>query len=72
MSHIDDASTLTVAWWKSSYSGVQSDCVEFGIVDELVAVRDSKIPMGPALLFTREQMIALVSAVRDDLAFEAA
>ncbi|MGO4747414.1 DUF397 domain-containing protein [Streptomyces sp. 2MCAF27] len=51
MSHIDDASTLPVTWWKSSASGAQSDCVEFGIVDaHVIAVRDSKNPKGPALL----------------------
>ncbi|MGO4420658.1 DUF397 domain-containing protein, partial [Streptomyces sp. MCAF7] len=38
-------------WWKSSASGAQSDCVEFGIVDaHVIAVRDSKNPKGPALL----------------------
>lgn len=65
MSHIADASTLLVTWWKSSYSGIQSDCVEFGIVDgQAVAVRDSKNPQGPALLLSREQAGALVGAIR--------
>ncbi|MDT0453279.1 DUF397 domain-containing protein [Streptomyces hesseae] len=39
-------------WRKSSYSGVQSDCIE--IADGLPAltpVRDSKNPHGPTLLF---------------------
>ena len=66
MTRIDDASTLPVTWWKSSASGTQSDCVEVGIVDgESVAVRDSKRPAGPALLLSREQMTAFVSAVRE-------
>lgn len=64
MAHIDDSSTLPVTWRKSSASGTQSDCVEFGIVDEeIVAVRDSKRPTGPALLLTRGQVAGLVSAV---------
>ncbi|MCX5161859.1 DUF397 domain-containing protein [Streptomyces sp. NBC_00264] len=66
MAHIDDSSTLPVTWWKSSASGTQSDCVEFGIVDDqLVAVRDSKRPTGPALLLNREQVAGLVAAVRE-------
>ncbi|GGR25255.1 DUF397 domain-containing protein [Streptomyces netropsis] len=66
MSHIDDASTLPVSWWKSTASGAVSDCVEFGIVDErVVAVRDSKNPTGPALLLSFGQVHGLVAAVRD-------
>jgi Domain of unknown function (DUF397) len=66
MSHADDASALPVTWWKSSASGTQSDCVEFGIVDaETVAVRDSKDPAGPALLLSHEQVSGLVDAVRE-------
>ncbi|MFE9340882.1 DUF397 domain-containing protein [Streptomyces sp. NPDC007063] len=66
MSHVDDASTLPVSWWKSSASAAQSDCVEVGTVDDRsVAVRDSKNPTGPALLLTRGQLSAFVSAVAD-------
>jgi len=65
MTHIENASTLAVEWWKSSASGSQSDCVECGIVDgQTVAVRDSKNPTGPALLLTRGQLAGLVSAIR--------
>ena len=63
MSHVGDASTLPVTWWKSSASAAQSDCVECGIVDaETIAVRDSKNPHGPALLLTCEQMTTFVTA----------
>nr|WSZ96615.1 DUF397 domain-containing protein [Streptomyces sp. NBC_00857] len=63
MSHVDDASALPVAWWKSSFSDAGTQCVECGIVDdETIAVRDSKDPHGPALLLAREQMITFVSA----------
>ncbi|MFI7102852.1 DUF397 domain-containing protein [Streptomyces sp. NPDC050161] len=64
MSHVGDASTLPVTWWKSSRSDSGAQCVECGIVSEgAVAVRDSKVPEGPALLFTRGQLSAFVSAV---------
>lgn len=61
---VRDASALPVEWWKSTASGAQSDCVECGIVDGAkVAVRDSKSPAGPALLFGREALSAMVTAV---------
>ncbi|HWU08609.1 MAG TPA: DUF397 domain-containing protein [Streptomyces sp.] len=61
---VRDASTLPVTWWKSSASAAQSDCVECGIVDaDSVAVRDSKNPTGPAVLFGRAALTAMVGAV---------
>ncbi|MEU3354185.1 DUF397 domain-containing protein [Streptomyces sp. NPDC037389] len=39
-------------WRKSSYSGVQSDCIEIADgIPALTPVRDSKNPHGPVLLF---------------------
>ncbi|MEU7134776.1 DUF397 domain-containing protein [Streptomyces sp. NPDC046261] len=67
MTHVDDASILPVRWWKSSASGAVSDCVEVGIIGddgEVIAVRDSKRPTGPALLFDYGQMRGLVAAIR--------
>ncbi|MYR46582.1 DUF397 domain-containing protein [Streptomyces sp. SID5910] len=65
MNHIADASTLPVTWWKSSASGAQSDCVEFGIVNvATVAVRDSKAPTGPALLLDRASLAGLVDGIK--------
>ncbi|WP_425295747.1 DUF397 domain-containing protein [Nocardia abscessus] len=44
---------LGVQWFKSSYSGTHSDCVEVAFLDgDNVGVRDSKNPTGPALVFT--------------------
>ncbi|MFH9423707.1 DUF397 domain-containing protein [Streptomyces sp. NPDC017529] len=64
MIHVGDASVLSVSWRKSSYSDTGAQCVECAIVDaETVAVRDSKDPHGPALLFDRGQLAAFVSAV---------
>ena len=42
------------AWRKSSRSGDQGACVEMAPVSGVVAVRDSKDPAGPALLFTTD------------------
>lgn len=39
-------------WFKSSYSGGQTDCVEVAwLADGRVGVRDSKNTAGPALVF---------------------
>ncbi|MFK0160713.1 DUF397 domain-containing protein [Streptomyces sp. NPDC090493] len=56
------------AWFKSSYSGSdQSQCVEVADVRPglgRIAVRDSKDPEGPALLFTPGQFAAFVADAR--------
>ncbi|MET9142830.1 DUF397 domain-containing protein [Streptomyces sp. NPDC004042] len=65
MNNVDDASTLPVTWWKSTYSDSGAQCVECGIVGAgTVAVRDSKTPHGPALLFTRAALSAFAAAAR--------
>ncbi|MFE4205349.1 DUF397 domain-containing protein [Streptomyces goshikiensis] len=67
MTHIEDASTLAVTWWKSSRSDTGAQCVECGIVDagrQMVAVRDSKAPAGPALLFSFDALGALVDGIK--------
>jgi hypothetical protein len=53
-------------WRKSTRSGSSGNCVE--VADNLlhgVAVRDSKDPDGPALVFTAAQWQAFVGGVKD-------
>ncbi|MGC4805303.1 DUF397 domain-containing protein [Micromonospora sp. DT233] len=38
-------------WRKSSRSGDEGACVEVAVVPDAIAVRDSKDPAGPALIF---------------------
>ncbi|MEU2584783.1 DUF397 domain-containing protein [Streptomyces avermitilis] len=61
-----DAATLS-GWRKSSYSGNDADsCVE--VLDDHpcgVPVRDSKIPHGPALVFSSVGWSSFVTAVKD-------
>jgi hypothetical protein len=54
----------SVAWHKSSYSGQGGDCVEVAALPGLAAVRDSKEPDGPALLFTAEAWAAFLAEVK--------
>ena len=53
-------------WRKSSYSnGSGGECVQVALrIPELVAVRDSKNPDGPRLIFSHEEWRAFVAAVR--------
>ena len=53
-------------WFKSTRSGPNSDnCVEVAFVGEVIAVRDSKNPEGPALIFTTAEWDAFVGGAKD-------
>jgi hypothetical protein len=52
-------------WHKSSYSSNNGNCVEVARnIPAVVAVRDSKNPDGPALVFTADQWRAFASGAR--------
>lgn len=54
------------AWRKSSYSGVLGNCVEVAaLVSGEVAVRNSRHPGGPALIFTEAEWVAFRSGMQD-------
>jgi hypothetical protein len=50
-------------WFKSTKSANNGQCVEVAFVDGQVAVRDSKNPTGPALVFTTSEWNAFVGGV---------
>ena len=54
----------TAQWRKSSHSGANG-CVEVAQSDDQIAVRDSKDPSGPMLLFTPREWRAFLDGVRD-------
>lgn len=54
-----------VAWRKSRRSGSGENCVELARVPGVVAVRDSKNPGGPPLVFDPATMGAFISAIKD-------
>ncbi len=52
-------------WCKSSHSGTAGNCVEVAdLHDGHRAVRDSKNPTGPALIFTPADWAAFTAGVR--------
>ncbi len=52
-------------WRKSSHSATQTNCVEIARVADVVAVRDSKDPNGPVLVFTPSEWAAFLAGARD-------
>jgi hypothetical protein len=54
------------SWRKSSYSNSQGNCVEFAALpDGSVAMRNSRDPLGPALVYTRAEIAALLAGAKD-------
>lgn len=52
-------------WVKSSFSGAQGNCVEFAkLADGQIAVRNSRDPHGPALIFTRDEVAAMLRGAK--------
>jgi hypothetical protein len=53
-------------WRKSSYSQpTQSDCVEIADVARSIAIRDSKDPDGPMLLFGRGEWQSFAARIKN-------
>ena len=60
------ATQLTVAFWrKSRHSNSDGACVEAAALsDGRVAVRDSRHPEGPAMIYTRTELATFVRAAK--------
>lgn len=68
MSHpngVPAADLGSVVWRKSSVSNPTGECVEFAVLDSGdVAVRNSRDPQGPALVYTPAEISAFVDGVK--------
>lgn len=56
-----------VPWQKSRRSNPSGNCVELAVLPAGagVAVRNSRDPHGPALIYTRDEIVAFLGGVRD-------
>jgi hypothetical protein len=55
-----------VTWRKSRHSGQIGNCVETTALDSgEIALRNSRYPSGPALIFTRDEMAAFLAGAKD-------
>ncbi len=53
-------------WQKSNRSNPSGNCVELAALsDGAIAMRNSRDPAGPALVYTRDEIAAFVAGARD-------
>jgi hypothetical protein len=56
---------LSRAGWRKSVRSSANGCVEVGLVDDQIVVRDSKDRQGPVLMFTANEWEAFLGGARD-------
>ncbi|NRQ30535.1 DUF397 domain-containing protein [Nonomuraea sp. NN258] len=60
------AGRLPVVWRKSRWSNPNGNCVELaGLPTGEIAMRNSRFPEGPALVYTRAEITAFVLGAKD-------
>lgn len=64
---VEVAVLTTARWHKSTCSGSEGNCIEVShSLPGAVAVRDSKSPSGPALVFTHDEWTAFLARMRPE------
>jgi hypothetical protein len=56
-----------LAWQKSHRSNPSGNCVELAALPDAagIAVRNSRHPEGPALVYTRDEIVAFIEGAKD-------
>jgi Domain of unknown function (DUF397) len=63
---IPAAELTDVTWQKSKHSNPNGACVEVAVLpDGEIAVRNSRFPGGPALVYTRAEIAAFLAGAKD-------
>ncbi|MEU7436121.1 DUF397 domain-containing protein [Streptomyces sioyaensis] len=55
-----------VTWEKIPFSGGNDNCVEFDVIGDLIAMRDSKRSEQTPLVYTRGEIAALLAGAKAD------
>ena len=62
---VSGARLAGAVWRKSQHSGQIGKCVEVALLDSGdAALRNSRDPSGPALIFNRAEMVAFLTSVK--------
>lgn len=59
------ASLLEACWKKSRHSNAEGNCVEVALVDGGIAMRNSRDPDGPALVYTSAEVAAFLAGAKE-------
>lgn len=60
------SSGLSVTWQKSVHSNPNGACVEVAVLPNgEIAIRNSRFPGGPALVYTRAEVAAFLAGAKD-------
>ena len=60
------AGSLDARWIKSGHSNAEGNCVELArLADGAIAVRNSRDPEGPALVYTPAEVAAFLAGAKD-------
>ncbi|GGS78329.1 DUF397 domain-containing protein [Streptomyces griseoviridis] len=56
---------MDASWTKSRHSNAEGNCVEVARVDGGIALRNSRDPDGPALVYTPAEVAAFLAGAKD-------